>query len=54
MARIGHGSPLAALINQHATAEWDRAIADYLDEQIAEATRGVAKVGVSYRTWASL
>lgn len=37
MARIGHASPRAALIYQHATAERDRAIAAYLDEQIAAA-----------------
>jgi hypothetical protein len=37
MARIGHASPGAALIYQHATAEHDQLIADYLDEQIAAA-----------------
>ena len=31
MARMGHGSPRAALIYQHATADRDRAIADALD-----------------------
>ncbi|HUQ62388.1 MAG TPA: hypothetical protein VM121_01365, partial [Acidimicrobiales bacterium] len=31
MARIGHASPRAALIYQHATRERDRAIATYLD-----------------------
>jgi hypothetical protein len=34
MARIGHASPRAALRYQHATAERDRAIATFLDEQI--------------------
>jgi hypothetical protein len=34
MARIGHASPRAALRYQHATAERDRAIAAFLDEQI--------------------
>jgi integrase len=37
MSRIGHSSPRAALIYQHATAERDQAIADYLDEQVAAA-----------------
>lgn len=37
MARIGHASPRAALIYQHATAERDRTIASFLDEQIATA-----------------
>lgn len=40
MARIGHSSPRAALIYQHATQERDRAIASYLDEQLATAQRG--------------
>jgi hypothetical protein len=31
MARIGHSSPRAALIYQHATEERDRAVADQLD-----------------------
>lgn len=35
MSRIGHVSPRAALIYQHATAERDRAVADFLDAQIA-------------------
>ena len=39
MARIGHASPRAALIYQHATSERDRAVADYLDEQVAAAER---------------
>lgn len=37
MARMGHASPRAALIYQHATAERDRAIADALGEMIIEA-----------------
>ena len=39
VARIGHASPRAALIYQHATAERDRAIASFLDDQIATAER---------------
>ncbi len=39
MARIGHSSPRAALIYQHATEERDRAAADFLDEQIARVER---------------
>lgn len=39
MARIGHASPRAALIYQHATAERDRAIASFLDDQIATVER---------------
>jgi hypothetical protein len=35
MARIGHASPRAALIYQHATKERDRAIASYLDGVVA-------------------
>ncbi|QYG91171.1 site-specific integrase [Iamia sp. SCSIO 61187] len=37
MARMGHASPRAALIYQHATAERDRAIADALSGMIARA-----------------
>jgi integrase len=44
MARIGHSSPRAALIYQHATAERDRAIASYLDEQVAAATNARSNV----------
>ena len=36
MARIGHASPRAALIYQHATEHRDRAIAAYLDEAIGD------------------
>jgi integrase len=39
MARIGHSSPRAALIYQHATEERDQAVADYLDAQIAAVER---------------
>lgn len=39
MARIGHASPRAALIYQHATAERDRAIAAFLDAEVAAAGR---------------
>lgn len=45
MARGGHASPRAALIYQHATAERDRAIASFLDEQIAAASKQVADLG---------
>ena len=38
MARIGHSSPRAALLYQHATEERDGAIATYLDDAIATAT----------------
>lgn len=37
MARIGHSSWAAAIRYQHATAERDRAVASFLDEQIAAA-----------------
>ncbi len=40
MARIGHSSPRAALI-YHATLERDRAIAAYLDQEIATAASAV-------------
>lgn len=39
MARIGHSSPRAALIYQHATRERDRGIADFLDDAIASTDR---------------
>lgn len=39
MARIGHASPRAALIYQHATAERDRAIAAFLDAEVAATVR---------------
>jgi integrase len=39
MARIGHSSPRAALIYQHATEERDRVIADYLDNAVSGARR---------------
>jgi integrase len=34
MARIGHSSPRAALLYQHATEERDRRVADFLEQQI--------------------
>lgn len=40
MARIGHASPRAALIYQHATKERHHAVAAFLDEQIAAAAAG--------------
>jgi integrase len=36
MARIGHSSPRAALIYQHATAERDREVATFLESRLAE------------------
>jgi len=39
MSRIGHSSPRAALIYQHATEERDRNIADFIDEQLDSAER---------------
>lgn len=36
MARIGHPSPRAAFIYQHATDQGDREIAAYLDNAIPE------------------
>jgi integrase len=38
MARIGHASPRAALIYQHATEQRDREIAAYLDSAITDST----------------
>lgn len=42
MARIGHSSPRAALIYQHATEERDQAIAAYLDQEIEAAKRATS------------
>lgn len=39
MACIGHSSPRAALIYQHATSERDRSIAYFLDDAIASTDR---------------
>jgi hypothetical protein len=44
MARIGHSSPRPALINQHATAERDRRIADAMDAEIAATASGTPTV----------
>jgi integrase len=38
MARIGHSSPRAALIYQHAIAERDRQVAAFLEAQLGAAT----------------
>jgi integrase len=38
MARMGHDSPVAALIYQHATSEADRAIAIALGQALADVT----------------
>jgi hypothetical protein len=42
MARMGHASPRAALIYQHATSERDRLIADPVSKQIDQA-RGTGR-----------
>lgn len=39
MSRIGHSTPRAALIYQHATDERDRAMADFLEAQLANVER---------------
>lgn len=39
MARIGHSSPRAALLYQHAAADRDRMISSYLDDVIAATER---------------
>ena len=39
MVRLGHSSPRAALIYQHATEERDRAVAEQLDTLIASTER---------------
>lgn len=43
MKRLGHSSPRAALIYQHAREERDQVIADGIDELIREANRSVRK-----------
>jgi hypothetical protein len=55
MARIGHSSPRAALIYQHATQERDRAIAVFLDKEIAAAQQAREAPNVTpirERVWA--
>jgi integrase len=47
MARIGHSSPRAALIYQHATEERDRSIAAFLDSEIARAQQALAADNVT-------
>jgi integrase len=45
MTRMGHASPRAALIYQHASEERDKAIAEALSDQISRAVEeGAAKV----------
>jgi integrase len=44
MARIGHSSPRAALIYQHATAERDRQVAAFLEAQIGATTPAKPRV----------
>jgi hypothetical protein len=52
MARLGHTSWRAALRYRHATAERDRKVANFLDEQIANGERGgeAALVGLTDAT----
>ena len=49
MARMGHSSPRAALIYQHATTEHDHAIASRLDEMIGEAKATPSHQSCSFR-----
>lgn len=49
MAMMGHSTPRAALIYQHATAERDRAHADYLEGVIAAAKSAPASKAVPLR-----
>jgi integrase len=44
MARIGHSSPRAALIYQHATAERDRQVADFLEERLDAARPATPRI----------
>ncbi len=48
MARMGHASPRAALIYQHATSERDRLIADAVSKQIDRA-RGTERTDKTKR-----
>jgi hypothetical protein len=43
MARMGHDSMSAALIYQHATSDADRAVAQALAAQVAEAERDAGR-----------
>jgi integrase len=47
MARIGHSSPRAALIYQHATEERDQAIATFMSKQLVAAKKSTANAVVS-------
>lgn len=49
MARIGHASPRAALIYQHATRERDQAVASFLDDVVAASTPAQAADVVELR-----
>ena len=49
MSRIGHSSPRAALIYQHATAERDKRIADAMDAEIAAAASRTTVVNFGSR-----
>jgi hypothetical protein len=42
MARIGHSTPGAALVHQHATEDRARALADFLEDKIVTAGRVVS------------
>jgi hypothetical protein len=43
MAQMGHDSPRAALIYQHASAEADRGIADAMEQAVKAARRKPSK-----------
>lgn len=50
MARMGHDSPQAALIYQHATAEADRAIAQAIDDAVRAERKKAKKAAKSKKT----
>ena len=50
MTRMGHDSPRAALIYQHASAEADLAIAAAINEMVEAATSADAKPAASTKT----
>lgn len=47
MARLGHASPSAAMVYQHATADRDRLIADRLAEMVAEESERAPVVDIA-------
>jgi hypothetical protein len=50
MARMGHDSPQAALIHQHATAEADRTIAQAVDDAMPAERKKAKKAAKPKRT----